>query len=315
LAADEQSLLFLNRRGFAPLTLCRACGHQIGCAHCDARMVEHRFLARLVCHQCGESRPIPEACPSCAVEGKLAPIGPGVERLAEEVEVRFPDARIALLSSDMAGSTRAMKARILEIAQGGADIIIGTQMVAKGHNFPLLTLVGVIDADLGLEGGDLRAAEKSFQLIRQVAGRAGRADRPGQALIQSHQPDHPLIKAIIAGDEEAFWAAEAANRARAGVPPYGRMAGIVLSGPDEAQVYMVAREMAQAWAGRAKIDAQLFGPAAAPVARIRGRHRVRMLIKAPKGAPIQDALRRWVDGLRLPNNMRLTIDIDPQSFY
>ena len=315
LAAGEQSLLFLNRRGFAPLTLCRACGHQIGCAHCDARMVEHRFLARLVCHQCGESRPIPEACPSCAVEGKLAPIGPGVERLAEEVEVRFPDARIALLSSDMAGSTRAMKARILEIAQGGADIIIGTQMVAKGHNFPLLTLVGVIDADLGLEGGDLRAAEKSFQLIRQVAGRAGRADRPGQALIQSHQPDHPLIKAIIAGDEEAFWAAEAANRARAGVPPYGRMAGIVLSGPDEAQVYMVAREMAQAWAGRAKIDAQLFGPAAAPVARIRGRHRVRMLIKAPKGAPIQDALRRWVDGLRLPNNMRLTIDIDPQSFY
>jgi len=315
LADGEQSLLFLNRRGFAPLTLCRACGHQIGCEHCDARMVEHRFLARLVCHQCGESRPIPTACPSCEVEGKLAPIGPGVERLAEEVEARFPEARIALLSSDMAGSTRAMKAKILEIAQGGADIIIGTQMVAKGHNFPLLTLVGVIDADLGLEGGDLRAAEKSFQLIRQVAGRAGRAEKPGEALIQSHQPDHPLIQAIIAGDEEAFWAAEAASRARAGAPPYGRMAGIVLSGPDEAQVYALAREMAQAWAGRAKIDAQLFGPAAAPVARIRGRHRVRMLIKAPKGAPIQDALRRWIDGLRLPANMRLTIDIDPQTFY
>ncbi|MGR3723174.1 primosomal protein N' [Abyssibius alkaniclasticus] len=315
LADGEQALLFLNRRGFAPLTLCRACGHQIGCEYCDARMVEHRFLARLVCHQCGESKPIPAACPSCEVEGKLAPIGPGVERLAEEVEARFPAARIAVLSSDMAGSTRAMKARILEIAQGGADIIIGTQMVAKGHNFPLLTLVGVIDADLGLEGGDLRAAEKSFQLIRQVAGRAGRADKPGQALIQSHQPDHPLIKAIIAGDEEAFWAAEAASRARAGAPPYGRMAGIVLSGPDEGAVYALAREMAQAWAGRAKIDSQLFGPAAAPVARIRGRHRVRMLIKTPKGAPIQEALRRWTDGLRLPANIRLTIDIDPQSFY
>ncbi len=315
LADGEQALLFLNRRGFAPLTLCRACGHQIGCEYCDARMVEHRFLARLVCHQCGESKPVPAACPSCAVEGKLAPIGPGVERLAEEVAARFPDARVAVLSSDMAGSTRAMKARILEIAQGGADIIIGTQMVAKGHNFPLLTLVGVIDADLGLEGGDLRAAEKSFQLIRQVAGRAGRADKPGQALIQSHQPDHPLIKAIIAGDEEAFWAAEAASRARAGAPPYGRMAGIVLSGPDEGAVYALAREMAQAWAGRAKIDSQLFGPAAAPVARIRGRHRVRMLIKTPKGAPIQEALRRWTDGLRLPANIRLTIDIDPQSFY
>ena len=315
LADGEQALLFLNRRGFAPLTLCRACGHQIGCEYCDARMVEHRFLARLVCHQCGESKPVPAACPSCAVEGKLAPIGPGVERLAEEVAARFPDARIAVLSSDMAGSTRAMKARILEIAQGGADIIIGTQMVAKGHNFPLLTLVGVIDADLGLEGGDLRAAEKSFQLIRQVAGRAGRADKPGQALIQSHQPDHPLIKAIIAGDEEAFWAAEAASRARAGAPPYGRMAGIVLSGPDEGAVYALAREMAQAWGGRAKIDSQLFGPAAAPVARIRGRHRVRMLIKTPKGAPIQEALRRWTDGLRLPANIRLTIDIDPQSFY
>ncbi|MEX0969113.1 MAG: primosomal protein N' [Paracoccaceae bacterium] len=315
MADGEQALLFLNRRGFAPLTLCRACGHQVGCEHCDARMVEHRFLARLVCHQCGESTPVPVACPSCGVEGKLAPIGPGVERLAEEVEARFPDARIAVLSSDMAGSTRAMKARILDIAQGGADIIIGTQMVAKGHNFPLLTLVGVIDADLGLEGGDLRAAEKSFQLIRQVAGRAGRAEKPGQALIQSHQPDHPLIKAIIAGDEEAFWAAEAASRARAGAPPYGRMAGIVLSGPDESAVYALARDMAKAWAGRAQIESQLYGPAAAPVARIRGRHRVRMLIKTPKGAPIQDALRRWTEGLRLPANIRLTIDIDPQSFY
>ncbi|MCK4860354.1 MAG: primosomal protein N', partial [Rhodobacteraceae bacterium] len=176
LEAGEQSLLFLNRRGFAPLTLCRACGEQIGCSECDARMVEHRFLKRLVCHQCGASKPIPEVCPSCEVEGKLTALGPGVERLAEEASDLFPDARVAILSSDLAETARALKQRIDEIAAGGADIIIGTQIVAKGHNFPHLTLVGVIDADLGLQGGDLRAAEKSFQLIRQVAGRAGRAE-------------------------------------------------------------------------------------------------------------------------------------------
>ncbi|MDX5402782.1 MAG: primosomal protein N', partial [Rhodobacterales bacterium] len=209
IAAGEQALLFINRRGYAPTTVCRACGHQIGCDHCDARMVEHRFLKRLVCHQCGETKPMPEACPACQVEGKLAPVGPGVERLTEEAQALFPDARVATLSSDMYASARALKAEIEMIAQGGADIIIGTQLVAKGHNFPLLTLVGVIDADLGLQGSDLRAAERTFQLMRQVAGRAGRAEKRGQALLQTHQPDHPVIRAILAGDEEGFWRAEA----------------------------------------------------------------------------------------------------------
>ncbi|MCU0911283.1 MAG: primosomal protein N', partial [Rhodobacteraceae bacterium] len=185
LQAGEQSLLFLNRRGYAPVTLCRACGHQIGCDHCDARMVEHRFLKRLMCHQCGETKPMPAACPSCGAEGKLAAVGPGVERLAEEAQAAFPEARLRVLSSDLFGSARALKAEIEAIAAGEADIVIGTQLVAKGHNFPLLTLVGVIDADLGLQGSDLRAAERTFQLIRQVAGRAGRADRPGMALLQT----------------------------------------------------------------------------------------------------------------------------------
>ena len=313
--AGEQSLLFINRRGYAPVTLCRACGHQIGCDHCDARMVEHRFQKRLVCHQCGESKPMPQACPSCGVEGRMAPVGPGVERLAEEAKELFPDARIAVLSSDLFGSARALKAQIEAIAGGEADIIIGTQLVAKGHNFPLLTLVGVIDADLGLQGSDLRAAERTFQLMRQVAGRAGRAEKPGEALLQTYQPEHPVIRAILSGDEEGFWKAEAAARAAAGVPPYGRMAGIVLSSPDIQAVFDLGGELARNDAPLREIGAEVFGPAPAPIARIRGRHRVRLLVKAAKGAPLQAALARWIAPFKLPTNLRLQIDIDPQSFY
>ncbi len=311
----EQSLLFLNRRGFAPVTICRACGAQVACDHCDARMVEHRFMKRLMCHQCGETKPVPEACPSCEVEGKMAPVGPGIERLAEEAAALFPEARIAVLSSDLFGSARALKQRIEEIAAGEADIILGTQLVAKGHNFPLLTLVGVIDADLGLQGSDLRAAERTFQLMRQVAGRAGRAERPGEALMQTFQPEHPVIRAILSGDEENFWKAEAAERQAAGVPPYGRMAGIILSGPDLAAVFDLGNAMARNDGPLRRIGAQLFGPAPAPIARVRGRHRVRLLVKAPKGVPLQEALARWTAPLRLKGDLRLSIDIDPQSFF
>ncbi len=313
--AGEQALFFLNRRGYAPVTICRACGFQIGCDHCDARMVEHRFLKRLVCHQCGETKPIPTACPSCEAEDRLAPVGPGVERLAEEVVSLFPEARIAVLSSDLFGSARALKAEIERIAAGEADVIIGTQIVAKGHNFPLLTLVGVIDADLGLQGSDLRAAERTFQLMRQVSGRAGRADRPGTALLQTYQPAHPVIAAILGGDEEEFWRAEAAERKAAGVPPFGRMAGIVLSSPDVQEVFDIGKRLAKQDAPLRRIGAQVYGPAAAPIARIRGRHRVRLLVKADKGAPLQSALADWVGQIKLPNNLRLSIDIDPQSFY
>ena len=313
--AGEQSLLFLNRRGYAPVTICRACGHQIGCDHCDARMVEHRFQKRLVCHQCGETKPIPAKCPSCEAENRLAPVGPGVERLAEEVAALFPEARVSVLSSDLFGSARALKARIEEIAEGGADIVIGTQIVAKGHNFPLLTLVGVIDADLGLQGSDLRAAERTFQLMRQVSGRAGRAERPGLALLQTYQPEHPVIRAILSGDEEEFWRAEAAERRHAGVPPYGRMAGIVLSSTDIQQVFDVGKALAARSEPLRRIGAQVYGPAAAPIARIRGRHRVRLLVKADKSAPLQPALARWIAQVKLPSDFRLSVDIDPQSFY
>ncbi len=316
LEAGEQALLFLNRRGYAPVTICRACGHQIGCDHCDARMVEHRFLKRLVCHQCGETKPMPEICPNpeCQAEGRLAPVGPGVERLGEETAALFPDARVAVLSSDLFGSARALKTAIEEIAKGAADIIIGTQLVAKGHNFPKLTLVGVIDADLGLQGSDLRAAERTFQLMRQVAGRAGRAEKPGQALLQTFQPEHPVIRAILSGDEEDFWAAEAAERQRAGVPPYGRMAGIVLSAPDVQQVFDLGNRLARMDGPLRRIGAQVFGPAPAPIARIRGRHRVRLLVKAEKGAPLQAAIAEWIGQVAVKGDLRLSVDIDPQSF-
>ena len=315
LEKGEQSLVFLNRRGYAPITLCRACGHQIGCDDCDARMVEHRFLKRLMCHQCGATKPMPTACPSCEAEDRLSAVGPGVERMGEEVQALFPEARVVVLSSDLYGSARAMKAHIADIATGGADIIIGTQLVAKGHNFPKLTLVGVIDADLGLQGSDLRAAERTFQLMRQVAGRAGRAEAPGEALLQTYQPEHAVIRSIVAGDEEAFWAAEAAERRAAGVPPYGRMAGIVLSSTDVQEVFDLGTAMARQDAPLRRIGAQVFGPAPAPIARIRGRHRVRLLVKADKAAPLQQALADWAAQFRLRGDLRMAIDIDPQSFY
>ena len=314
LGAGEQSLVFLNRRGYAPMTLCRACGEGVGCDHCDARMVEHRFLKRLMCHQCGATKPLPTVCPSCGVAGKMAPVGPGVERMAEEVAARFPQARLAVLSSDLFTSARALREQIEAIAAGAADIIIGTQIVAKGHNFPLLTLVGVIDADLGLQGSDLRAAERTFQLMRQVAGRAGRSDRPGEALLQTCQPEHPVIRAILGGDEEAFWRAEAAERAAAGAPPYGRMAGIVLSSPDLARAFDFGSALARRDDALRAIGAEVFGPAPAPIARIRGRHRVRLLVKAAKSAPLQAALAAWIGQIKLPANLRLAVDIDPQSF-
>ena len=315
LEKGEQSLLFLNRRGFAPVTICRACGHQIGCDHCDARMVEHRFTKRLMCHQCGETKPLPEICPSCGVEGRLAAVGPGVERMTEEATALFPEARVVTLSSDLFGSARALKERIASIAEGAADVIVGTQLVAKGHNFPLLTLVGVIDADLGLQGSDLRAAERTFQLMRQVSGRAGRADKAGVALLQTYQPEHPVIRAILGGEEERFWKAEAEERRHAGVPPFGRLAGIILSSPDVQEVFDFGSALARNDAPLRAVGAQVFGPAPAPIALVRGRHRVRLLVKAPKGVALQPAITEWLGMVRPGRNIRLTVDIDPQSFY
>ncbi|MEM7506667.1 MAG: primosomal protein N' [Pseudomonadota bacterium] len=314
LQRGEQAMFFINRRGYAPLMLCRQCGAYFGCPHCDAWLVTHRFRDMLMCHQCGYEERVPSACPSCGRAEGLAACGPGVERLGEEAASLFPEARIEVLSSDLTAGPADLKARLAAIARGEADIVIGTQMVAKGHNFPLLTLVGVVDADMGLNGGDLRAAERTYQLLSQVAGRAGRAERPGTAMIQTANPDHPVFRAMASGDAEGFWRGLAEERYRSGMPPYGRLAGIVVSAEDEAKASEIARALGRAGGILARSGVELFGPAPAPFARLRGRARFRLLAKAPKGAALQSAIRHWLAAVKVPSSVRVTVDIDPQSF-
>lgn len=312
----EQSLLFLNRRGFAPATICRACGHQIGCPNCDARLVEHRARARLLCHQCGLSRRIPNACPGCKTEGKLVASGPGVERLAEEVKTLFPKARISIISSDLISGEGEYSTLMQAIAGGEFDIIIGTQLIAKGHHFPLLTLVAIIDADSGLEGGDIRASERSFQLIRQVAGRAGREKRAGLVLVQSYQPDHPILQAMLKTDDEEFYQGEIARRLAASAPPFSRYVGIIIRAPELDDAMGAGRRLAKALEGALKAHrAQIFGPATAPIARIRGRFRVRILVKLPRALAPLDALHACAESVKTPSNIRIALDVDPQSFF
>ena len=309
----EQALLFLNRRGYAPLTLCRKCGERFGCPHCDAWLVSHRLSGKLVCHVCGHQESEPPKCRACGSD-ELAACGPGVERLAEEAKDLFPEARLAILSSDMATTTSELREVIDTIASGGADLIIGTQIVAKGHNFPNLTLVGVVDADLGLQGGDFRAAERTFQLLRQVAGRAGRAEKPGRALLQTVAPEQQVMRKLIEGDETGFLEHEAHIREAEGVPPYGRYMGVIFSGPEEKKVWAVAQAFARAAAPMRAIGAEVLGPAPAPISRIRGKARVRMLVRAERGAPIQAAAAEWSAAVKARQGVRVVFDIDPQSF-
>jgi len=313
LKRGEQSLLFLNRRGYAPLTLCRACGHRFQCNNCSAWLVEHRFRGQLQCHHCGHAEAIPEACPSCGTLDHLVACGPGVERLGEEVDALFPDARTIILSSDMMGGVTRLRLELETIAKGEADIIIGTQLVAKGHNFPLMTLVGVVDADIGLNSADPRAAERTFQLLSQVTGRAGRAGGKSLGLLQSYQPDHPVIRAIASGDSEAFYTREIEVRKMAGLPPFGRLAGIIVSGSDRRETESHARNLRNAAPHDDAI--MILGPAEAPMALIRGRFRFRILIQTGKGTDLQKWLRQWMQiAPKTRGSIRVQIDIDPQSF-
>lgn len=312
LAEGEQSMLFLNRRGYAPLTLCRSCGHRLECPNCTAWLVEHRLLGRLVCHHCGLSARLPKHCPSCEAEDSFVASGPGVERLAEEVLVRFPDARFQLASSDtLTGPDKAAEF-VRSVRAREVDIIIGTQVVAKGHNFPWLTLVGVVDADLGLAGGDLRASERTYQLLHQVSGRAGRAERPGTVLLQTHAPETPVMQALAAGDREAFLQSEIDQRKASGMPPYGRLAGLVISAPDADRADAAARTVARA-APRLN-GVTILGPAPAPITMLRGRHRRRLLVKAGRQVNIQQVLRDWLAPIKLEASVRLQVDVDPYSF-
>lgn len=312
LARQDQAMLFLNRRGYAPLTLCRSCGHRMECPNCSAWLVEHRARQILTCHHCGHHEPLPHSCPSCAAEASLVPIGPGIERVHEEVRHHFPEARILVMASDTLGSPSATAEAVRQIAAREVDLIVGTQIVAKGWHFPDLTLVGVVDADLGLGGGDLRAAERTVQLLHQVGGRAGRAEKSGQVLLQSYLGDHPVMQALVSNDYQAFMAQEAAQRKPGFWPPYGRLAALIVSAD--------TAEAADGLAGRIGARApdlpgiQVLGPAPAPLAILRGRHRRRLLLRTRRNVAVQPILRNWLEGLKLTTHERVDIDIDPISF-
>ena len=312
LAAGEQVMLFLNRRGYAPLTLCRACGHRLQCPRCTAWLVEHRLAGRLICHHCGLTMAVPPFCPNCSATGALAACGPGVERLAEEVAAGFAQARTVIMTSDTVAGPQAAAAFLARVREHQIDVLIGTQMIAKGHNFPMLTLVGVVDADLGLVGGDLRAAERTYQLLHQVAGRAGRAARPGRVIVQTAEPEHPVMRALVAGERDRFLAEEAAARQRTGMPPFGRLVALVVSGEKPTVVEDAARALGRAAPHGA--DVVVLGPAPAPLAVLRGRHRYRLLLKAGRQVNVQRVTRDWLTRVKLPAAVRLQIDIDPYSF-
>jgi primosomal protein N' (replication factor Y) len=312
LERGEQSLLFLNRRGFAPLTLCRNCGHRFQCPNCTAWMVEHRLMHRLACHHCGHVMPPPKACPECGEENSLVACGPGVERIADEVAELFPDARTAIVTSDTIWSPQRAAEFVAQMEAGEIDIVVGTQLVTKGYHFPNLTLVGVVDADLGLAGGDLRAAERSFQQIQQVAGRAGRGDKPGRVFIQTHDPEAPVIAALVQGDAPGFYAAETEARREAAMPPFGRLAAIVVSAEDAGEADAVARRIGHA---APEVEGMaVFGPAPAPLAMLRGRHRQRLLVHARRSLDVQDVIRDWLADIDWSSKVRVSVDVDPYSF-
>jgi primosomal protein N' (replication factor Y) len=312
LASGQQSMLFLNRRGYAPLTLCRSCGHRFMCKACTAWLVEHKHSQRLHCHHCGYSQAIPQACPQCQAAESLVPCGPGVERIHEEVAALLPQARLAVLTSDTLTTPDQVAEVFARIAEGQVDIMIGTQLLAKGHHFPLITTVGVIDADLGLSGGDLRASERTFQLLHQVAGRAGRGQLAGRVYLQTYQSQHPVIQALATTEIQAFLACEASSREAAAMPPYGRLASLIVSGLDQADVETTAKLIARSAPRHPHID--VLGPVPAPLAMLRGRHRWRLLFKAPRNIMLQSYLGSWLPAFKPKGTTRITVDIDPYSF-
>ncbi|WP_105422645.1 primosomal protein N' [Neorhizobium sp. T25_27] len=313
LERKEQSLLFLNRRGYAPLTLCRVCGHRFQCPQCSSWLVEHRFKSQIQCHQCGYSERTPEACPECGTFDHLVACGPGVERIAEEVEKHFPEARTIVMSSDLLGGVKRMRLELEAIAKGEADIVIGTQLVAKGHNFPLMTLVGIVDSDLGLSNGDPRAAERTFQLLSQVTGRAGRTGLKSHGLLQTFQPQHPVMQAIVSGDAGAFYEREIAEREKAILPPFGRLASLIVSADTRADAETHARGLRAAAPKVTGIS--VLGPAEAPLALVRGRHRFRLLVHGRRNSDMQAFLRAMMEnGPKQRGSVQIQLDIDPQSF-
>ncbi len=302
-------------RAFQPMAAAPAQGQRRIAAAVEEQhrlLVEHRLAGRLQCHHCGFQARLPRNCPACEAEDSFVACGPGVERVAEEAALLLPEARMAVMASDLIHGPAQAAEIVRAVTDHEVDLVIGTQLVAKGHHFPLLTLVGVVDADLGLAGGDLRASERTFQLLQQVAGRAGREERPGQVLVQTHMPDHPVIAALVAGDRDGFLAREAEERRTRGLPPFGRLAAIVVSGPDPVQVDRVAGALGRSAPRTA--DLRVLGPAPAPLAVLRGRHRRRLLVKAGRGVALQPFLKDWLEKIAVPGSVRVQVDIDPYSF-
>ena len=312
LKTKEQSVLFLNRRGYAPLTICHDCGHRMQCPHCTAWLTEHRRNKSLVCHHCGYSRTIPKTCPECgSIEG-LSACGPGVERLSEEVKARFPDAKIAVISSDITSSLKEISEIITQMEKGEIDILIGTQIIAKGHHFPDLTLVGIVDADLGLMGSDLRAAERTFQLLSQVSGRAGRGEKKGTVFIQTLYPENNVLKALLKNNREEFLQLERDARRLLRMPPFGRLAAIIVSGSNEKTTEKMATDLKRCAPNNKHVET--LGPAPSPIYKLRGKYRYRLLLKTARGVRVQDVIKEWLDKVSIPNSVRVEIDIDPYSF-
>lgn len=312
LSRGEQAMLFLNRRGYAPLTLCQSCGDRIMCPHCTVSLVQHKSFDKLLCHHCGFLTRLPSKCPICQEEGTYSPIGPGVERVYEELQTFLSKARCGLMTSDHLTTQKQIFELVQKIQNHEVDVLIGTQIMAKGHHFPLLTLVGIVDGDSALSGTDLRASEKSFQLLHQVAGRSGREKRRGQVLLQTHGPEHPVMQALVNQDRSTFFALESEQRMLLGFPPYGRLAALILSGKRADEVQKIARLLAKHFPLTEK--AELLGPAPAPLSILRGNHRWRLLLKTAKDYPPQPLLKFWLSKIELPSSVKLQIDIDPYSF-
>ena len=313
LSRHEQSLLFLNRRGYAPLMLCHACGHRLQCPHCSAWLVEHKTNHTLQCHHCGYTMPTPTECPQCHEKGTMVACGPGVERIAEEVETLFPNAKTMQITSETLIQPKDFETLMQKIESGDVDILIGTQVLAKGHHFPNLTLVGVIDADMGLAGGDLRAGERTFQLLQQVMGRAGREEKKGLALLQSYNPENLIINALSQNDRATFLNEEMVTRKLLHMPPFGRLASIIVSGRNQLTTWQTVQMLAK----KAPIEKniEILGPVVAPISKLRGKFRYRLLVKTPKEARIQNYLHFWLDSIKIPASVDMRIDIDPYSFF
>ena len=310
LEIGQQVMLFINRRGFAPIVQCKKCGWVATCPDCSVGMTYHKRLNKLLCHMCGRTAPLPDKCPECGDTVSMR--GVGLEKIQEEVNIKFPKAKTALVSSDTMLSRQALERLVDKMESGEIDVVIGTQILAKGHHFPNLTLVGVVEADAGLYGTDFRAAEHTFQQLFQVAGRAGRGEFPGRVLLQTYQPDNPVLKAICAGNRDEFMAGDMASRKSAKMPPFGQLMAVIVEAQKESVLNKFCKELADC--APSANGAKIMGPIAAQVYQIRNWYRMRFLITGDVKSNLQSLAKYWLSKVKVPANVRVKVDVGPQNF-